>query len=343
MTDSSEQLGKRIEERLEELYERHRELDPAAIDTYYEPGRGSYEPSEDDSPADHFAIALATTAGEVHSVGDDTTRFAMQSIAKVFGYALALRDHGRDHVLERVGVEPSGEAFHSIELDDRNNRPYNPMINAGALVTADLVPGEDSEEKIERILSSVRLYADNDDLGVDDETFEGELEIADRNRAIAWLMKAEGMIEGDVEEALELHLRQCSIMVDCRDLAMMAATFANGGLCPTSGERCLPRERVRDVLSVMYTCGMYDFAGEWAFEVGLPAKSGVSGGILCVVPDKVGIAVYSPGLDPYGNSVRGAAVCDEISERLGLHIFATEAEDRMLTQLDEAGESGGPG
>jgi glutaminase len=340
MTDSSEQLGEQIDERLEDLYERHRELDLSEVDTYYEPGRGNYEPSEDDRPPDHFAIAVATTTGEVHSIGDDTTRFAMQSIAKVFGYAVALSDHGRDHVLERVGVEPSGEAFHSIELDDRNNRPYNPMINAGALVTADLLPGEDSEEKIEHILSSVRLYADNDDLDVDQKTYEGELEIADRNRAIAWLMKAEGMIEGDVEEALGLHLRQCSIMVSCRDLAMMAATFANGGACPSSGERCLPRERVRDVLSVMYTCGMYDFAGEWAYEVGLPAKSGVSGGILCVVPDKVGIAVYSPGLDSYGNSVRGAAVCEEISERLGLHIFATEAEDLMLARPDRAGRRG---
>jgi glutaminase len=330
MAAGPDRIDEQIGERLAELYERHRELDESDVATYYEPGRGYCGLEDTRGTHDQFAIAIATTNGETRSIGDDEHPFAMQSISKVFSYALALSDHGRDYVLGRVGVEPSGEAFHSIELDEHHDRPYNPMVNAGALVTSDLIRGSDGEEKLERILASLRLYSGNDGLTVDESTLEGELAIADRNRAIAYLMRAEGMIEGDVEETLGLYLRQCSIMVDCRDLAMMAATLANGGLSPLSGERCLPRERVRDVLSVMYTCGMYDFAGEWAYEVGLPAKSGVSGGILCVVPDKAGIAVYSPGLDNHANSVRGARVCEEISERLGLHIFATEAEDLML-------------
>jgi len=156
------------------------------------------------------------------------------------------------------------------------------------------------------------------------------MQIADRNRAIAYLMRSQGMLEGDVEETLELYLRQCSITVTCRDLAVAGATLANGGVNPVTGERVLGRARVRGVLSVMYTCGMYDFAGEWAFEVGVPAKSGVSGGILAAVPGKMGIAVLSPGLDEYGNSVRGTRVCREMSVRLGLHTFAAESEDEIL-------------
>ena len=143
-------------------------------------------------------------------------------------------------------------------------------------------------------------------------------------------MRSLGMLSGDVEAVLELYLQQCSVTVTCPDLAVMAATLANGGVNPVTGERCLSRARVRDVLSVMYTCGMYDSAGQWAYEVGVPAKSGVSGAILCVIPGKAGIGVYSPGLDPFGNSVRGVRVCHEISERLGVHVFATEDEDEML-------------
>jgi glutaminase len=176
----------------------------------------------------------------------------------------------------------------------------------------------------------VRLYAANEDLAVDWGTFEKEIETADRNRATAYLMRSQGMLAGDVQQTLALYLQQCSITVTCRDLAVMAATLANGCVNPITGERVLDRARVRDVLSVMYTCGMYDFAGHWAFEVGVPAKSAVSGGILAAIPGKMGIGVFSPGLDAYGNSVRGVRVCEEVSGRLGLHVFATEGEDVML-------------
>jgi glutaminase len=304
---------------------------------FYASGRGYYEPGLAGDERDRFAIAVATVDGELHLAGDSEATFALQSISKVFAYCLALEDHGRAFLLEQVGVEPSGDAFNSIVLDERRRRPHNPMVNAGALVTTYLVRGADLDEKLERLLQTFRRYAGNDSLRVDEETFENEFRTADRNRATAYLMRSQGMVAGDVEAGLALYLRQCSVHVTCRDLAMMAATLANGGVNPMRGERALPRARVRDVLSVMYTCGMYDYAGEWAYEVGLPAKSGVSGGILCVIPGKAGIGVFAPGLDRYGNSVRGVAVCKELSERLGLHIFATEAEDIMLATEPDGG------
>ena len=193
--------------------------------------------------------------------------------------ALLWRTTDGDYVLKHVGVEPSGDAFNSIVFDERNNRPYNPMVNAGALVTTDLVRGKDSAEKFERILGTLRTYAGNQSLAVDEDTFEAEMRTADRNRATGYLMRSHGMISGDVEGILALYLRQCSVQVTCRDLAVMAATLANGGVNPLTGERALPLRHVREVLSVMHTCGMYDAAGQWAFDVGVPAKSGVSGGI----------------------------------------------------------------
>ena len=254
----------------------------------------------------------------------------------MFAYALALADHSREEVLRRVGVEPSGDSFNSIVFDERNHRPHNPMVNAGALVTTDLVRGESSERKIERILDVIRTCAADEGLEVDQRAFARELRTADRNRATAYLMRAEDMLKGDIEQLLALYLRQCSVHVTCAQLAVMAATLANGCTNPFSGERALPRSRVRDLLSTMYTCGMYDAAGQWAYSIGVPAKSGVSGGILAVVPGKLGIGVYSPGLDAYGNSVRGISVCRELSARFGLHVFATEGEDAMLGRGEPA-------
>jgi len=324
------EISEQVYHRLDELYRRHLPVDERAVASYYESSRGYYGPESAGAERDRFAICLATVDGALYHAGDHEAPFALQSLSKVFVYALALADQGRERVLERVGVEPSGDPFNSIVFDERNNRPHNPMVNAGALVTTDLVRGRDSVEKLERILAALRAYAGNESLDVDAETFSSEMRIADRNRATAYLMRSQGMLEGDVEAILALYLQQCSVQVTCRDLAVMAATLANGCVNCITGERVLPRERVRDVLSVMHTCGMYDAAGQWTYEVGVPAKSGVSGGILAVVPGKMGIGVFSPGLDAHGNSVRGVRVCSEISERLGLHIFATEAEDALL-------------
>jgi glutaminase len=324
------EIRRQVDERLRELHQRHLPVEEGAVSQFYASGRGYYGPELAGEEGDRFGICLVTVDGVIHEAGDTQVPFALQSISKVFAYGLALADRGTDEVLKRVGVEPSGDAFHSIVFDERNNRPYNPMVNAGALVTSDLVLGDDPDDQLRRILDSLRCFAGNDALTVDEATFEAEMQTADRNRATAYLMRSEDMLAGDVEAILALYLQQCSVHVTCRDLAVMAATMANGCVNPMTSACALPRGRVRDLLSVMYTCGMYDFAGQWAFEVGVPAKSGVSGGILAVIPGKMGIGVFSPGLDPYGNSVRGVRVCEEISERLGLHVFATEAEDAML-------------
>ena len=323
-------ISRQVDQRLGELYERHQAVDQSDVSGYYDPRHGMRAAHTAGEERDWFGIALEALDGELFAAGDSERPFALQSISKVFAYSLALEDHGRDEVLRHVGVAPSGDAFNSIIFDERTGRPHNPMVNAGALVTTDLVKGKDDAEKLERILEMVRRYAGNPDLDVDHETYTAELEIADRNRATGYLMRSQGILGGDVEAVLTLYLQQCSIKVTCRDLATMGATLANGGVNPITGERVLARERVRDVLSVMYTCGMYDFAGEWAFEIGVPAKSGVSGGILAAVPGKMGIAVFSPGLDEFGNSVRGTRVCREISGRLGLHSFADETEDTLL-------------
>lgn len=323
-------IQRQVHERLEELYAHHRDLEEGAVTGFYDAGTGFYAPELAGPETDQFGLCLVTTDGHVAEVGDTRVPFALQSVSKVFTYGCALEDRGREHVLERVGVEPSGDTFYALEFDERHNRPYNPMVNAGAIVTADCVRGEDPDAKFARILDAMRRYAGNGELRLDEDTFSGEVKIGDRNRAAAYLMRSRGMLSGDVEATLAVYLKACSVTVTCRDLAVMAATLANGAVNPVTGERVLPRQHVRDVLSVMYTCGMYDFAGQWAYEVGFPAKSGVSGAILAVIPGKMGLGVYSPGLDVYGNSVRGARVCEELSDSLGLHVFATETEDELL-------------
>jgi glutaminase len=329
------EVERRLQHRLHELFDRCRPEALGRVDRYYASGRGYYPPEEAGDERDLFAVSIVTVDGQRYEVGDHEVPFPLHSLSKVFAYAMALTDHGPEHVLERVGVEPSGEAFNALRFDRRNNRPYNPMVNAGALVTSSLLAGEGPVEQFARALTTLRTYAGRDDLDVDLDTLRAEVLTADGNRGVAYLMRSLGMLEGDVESVLRLYLEQCSVMVDAGDLASMAATLANGGRNPVTGRRALPRGRVRDVLSVMHTCGMYDYAGHWAFDVGVPAKSGVSGGILAVIPGKMGIGVFSPGLDVYGNSVRGVQVCTELSERLGLHVFATEDEDELLGPAPE--------
>lgn len=322
---------RRISARLDELYEHHRSVGDSTVATFYESGRGYYPPELAGAAQFTFGISLANIDGGLYGVGDHAAQFPMQSISKVIAYTLALADHGTDYVQQWVGVEPSGNAFNSIRLDERSSRPHNPMVNAGALATINLIEGKDTQEKIDRILELAQLLTGNDSLTIDQDTFEREWSTADRNRAIAYLMRSHGLVTGDVEEVLAVYLQQCSIKVTCDDLARMGASFANGCVNPVTGARSpLPVTRVRDVLSVMFTCGMYDYAGEWAFDVGVPAKSGVSGGLLAVVPDKLGVGAYSPGLDAHGNSVRGVQVCEEVSTRLGLHVFARDEEDAIL-------------
>jgi len=277
-----------------------------------------------------FGIAVVTVNGDVFQVGDSEQLFSIQSVSKPFVFGKALEDHGREEVLKKVGVEPTGDAFNSIVLDEASNRPFNPLVNAGAIATADLVGGKDFADRFKRLLSMFGLYAGRD-LYIDNAVFLSERTTGHRNRAIAHLMLNFGMVSERIEDSLELYFQQCAVLVNARDLAVMAATLANAGVNPLTQERAIEHQYVKDVLSIMFSCGMYDYAGEWAYRVGIPAKSGVGGGICAVVPGVCGIGAFSPPLDPRGNSVRGVAVCRELSERFGLHAFELGFHGEALT------------
>jgi glutaminase len=266
-----------------------------------------------------FGLSLATLDGHVYDVGDQVP-FTIQSVSKPFVYALALADSGHEAVLAKVGNEPTGDPFNSISVDEATGRASNPMVNAGAIVTSSLVGGTTREEQLERIVSGLSAFAGRR-LSIDHDVYESERRTGDRNRAIAYFMRSLDLLDDDVDAQVELYFRQCSVVVTAHDLALMAATLANGGLNPVTGEQVVPRSVVASVLTVMTTCGMYDYAGEWLYRVGLPAKSGVSGGVTAALPGQLGIGVQSPLLDARGNSVRGVAAAERISAALGLHLL----------------------
>ncbi len=303
-----------IDRWLKELHEKYAPLDKGKL--------ASYIPELTRADPKHFGAVLTTADGQSYAVGDSEVLFTIQSISKPLVYGLALEDHGSDEVLRRVGVEPTGEAFNSIVMDEINNRPFNPMVNAGAISTTSLIKGNGTEERFNRILSMFSRYAGRQ-LTVDESVFESERATGHRNRAIAYLQLNSGMIEEPVNEHLDLYFRQCAILVSARDLAMMAATLANNGVNPLTGERAIAAAHVKTVLSVMASCGMYDYSGEWVYRVGLPAKSGVGGGIIAILPGQFGFGVFSPLLDEHGNSFRGIEVCKELSQRFHLHVYDT--------------------
>jgi glutaminase len=297
---------------LHELDGRYRDLDEG------EPA--SYIPALARADRGAFGIAVMATDGTENHVGDAHDLFSIQSISKVLLYALALETLGRDEVHERVGVEPSGEQFNAIDIDEVSNRPFNPMVNAGAITVADLVPGKDLDERLDAVLGVYRRFLGRD-VEVDETIFRSELATAHRNRAIAYLLLSRGVLQDRVEQTIELYTLQCSVLVTAHDLAVAASTLANAGVNPVTGERALAQDSVRDVLSVMLTCGMYDYSGEWVYRVGLPAKSGVGGGVMAVLPGIGGLGIFSPPLDRFGNSVRALRVCEDMAHDLGMHLF----------------------
>jgi glutaminase len=299
-------------ETLAGLHRKYRDEGSGTVATYI-PELAAADPS-------WFGICMVTTDGLVFEVGDSQHLFSIQSISKPFVLGQALEDHGREYVLSKINVEPTGEAFNSIVLDESTNRPFNPMVNAGAIATADLIEGNDYSDRVKRMVALFGRYAGRD-VYIDNATFMSERTTGHRNRAIGHLMLNFGMVQDRVDETLELYFQQCSILVSCRDLAVMGATLANGGVNPMTGTRALDPQYIKDLLSIMLSCGMYDYAGEWSYRTGLPAKSGVAGGVVAVVPGLAGIAVFSPPLDAKGNSVRGVLVCRELSDRFGLHVF----------------------
>ena len=233
---------------------------------------------------------------------------------------MAIEEFGHDKLAAHVGVEPSGDAFNSIELHPTTNRPFNPMVNSGAITVTALLDARYGEDAFEQVLCRLSAAAGRQ-LQVDEAVYESERRTGHRNRAIAHLLLNFGLVHDKAERALDAYFRQCAILVTCRDLAMMGATLANMGHNPVTGQQVFELDSVKHMLAIMFTCGMYDYSGEWAYRVGIPAKSGVSGGLMAVVNRQVGIATYSPRLDPLGNSVRGIKVCVELAARFGLHVF----------------------
>jgi glutaminase len=301
-----------IDEIVQRIYQKHRHCEDGEVATYI-PELAKADPS-------HFGICLVTVDGHVVCTGDWDREFTIQSICKPFAFQMALEKLGRDETLRHVGVEPSGDAFNSIELDPKTMRPFNPMINAGAIAVSSLIKEKPVESGITAFVEKMELAAGRS-LRIDPDVLASETSTGNRNRASAYLMLNCGVIDGEVDHTLHQYFSQCSLLVNCQDLAMMAVTLANMGFNPVTGKHVFDFQYVKDVLTVMFTCGLYDHAGEWAYRVGLPAKSGVGGGILAVVNRQLGIAVYSPKLDAKGNSVRGILACRDLASELGLHAF----------------------
>jgi glutaminase len=280
----------------------------------------TYIPELSKAAPDDFGVSVVTAGGQVFDAGDCDRLFTIQSISKPFTYALAMDELGAEKVHQHVGVEPSGDAFNAIELHGLTNRPFNPMINTGAITVTALLHARHGDGTFDHVLDCFSTIAGRQ-LTYDHDVYESERRTGHRNRAIAHLLLNFGVVHDEAEAALDVYFKQCAIQVTARDLAMMGATLANMGCHPVTGRSAFSIRYVKDVLSIMFTCGMYDYSGQWAYRVGVPAKSGVAGGVMAVVNRQLGIGTYSPRLDRFGNSVRGTEVCIDLASRLGLHVF----------------------
>jgi len=317
-----------IQDYLHELHSRHASLQEGNVATYI-PELATANP-------EWFGICLVTTGGHVYEVGDSRQHFTIQSISKPFVYGLALEDNTRAEVLKKISVEPTGDAFNAISLEPGSGRPRNPMINAGAIAAAGLIAGKQPQVRLRRMLEMFGLYA-GEELAIDELVYSSESQTGHRNRAIGHMLRNFDILSEPPDAVNDLYFKQCSLSVNCRHLAVMAATLANRGVNPLTGKQALRGEYVESVLSVMGSCGMYDYAGEWLYRVGMPAKSGVAGGVIAVLPGQLGIGVFSPRLDSHGNSVRGLRVCDDLSRYFDLHLFNNPHASRSVIRLKFTG------
>jgi glutaminase len=300
-----------------EAYERYRTNDGGAV--------ADYIPVLAQASPERFGISVVGARGRCVEVGDVDTTFSIQSVSKPFVFALVCESNGYGEARRRLGVNSTGFPFDSLMAVELNvDRTMNPLVNAGAMATTSLVPGDSADEKWERVRAGLSGFAGRE-LSVDEEVYVSESATNLRNQGIAHLLQSYGRLYFDPDEATDVYTRQCSLEVTVHDLAVMAATLANGGINPVSGQVVVAPGVCRRVLAVMATAGLYELSGDWLYEVGMPGKSGVSGGIVTVSPGKGGLATYSPPLDAAGNSVRGQLVTKYLAERLGLNLFASEA------------------
>lgn len=283
----------------------------------------SYIPELAKADANDLGITVITECGSFCSAGDSEKQFTMQSIVKPVILLLALEDCGAEEVGRLCGMEATGKPFDAFNYSDRAlaSEHINPMINAGAIALCTLIKGDGYAEKFDRLLALARRLASNPGLSVDEAVYRSESATGSKNRALAYMLKAYGMIDGDIEEILDMYFKACSIRVSSADLARIALVLANHGKCAESAEMLISEEHARRVIAIMTISGMYDGSGEFAINVGIPAKSGVGGGIMAVVPGKMGIGIYSPALDGKGNSLAGTKALEMFSRKLGLSIF----------------------
>lgn len=285
-----------------------------------------YIPVLAEADPEAFGLCIADVDGGLHALGAADALFSIQSISKAFVYALLCEQFGHEKVREIVGVNNTGLAFNSvvaIELND--GHPMNPMVNAGAIATTALMPGATADEQWQAVQDGLSRFAGRP-LVLDETVYRSESETNHRNRAIARLLQSYDRIRRDPDEAVDVYTRQCSLLVDARDLAVMGATLADGGVNPVTGERVVSAEVSRDTLAVLAASGLYERSGEWLFDIGMPGKSGVAGGVVAVAPGKAGIGAYAPRLDAAGNSVRGQIATAYLSRALGLNLFASDPQ-----------------
>lgn len=282
----------------------------------------SYIPELEKADGASFGIFAWKKDGDTISLGDTETRFSIQSISKVINLAVALKFLGFRDVFSHVGMEPTGDAFNSIlKLDTVSNLPFNPMINAGAIQLMSLLEPEFS---FEELLEFARAICMDDGIVLNEDVYRSEAETGDRNRAIAWLLKSKEVLKGDPDKITDLYFKMCSLNVSARSLAGLGLVLACDGANPFTGKHLIAPGYIRTIKSIMFTCGLYDESGEFGVRVGLPAKSGVGGGIVCAVKGPMGIGLYGPALDEKGNSLAGVTALEHISHRLRLHVFDYE-------------------
>ena len=291
---------------------------------YISQGRvASYIPELAKADQNAFGICVITADNSLHFAGDYAAPFTMQSIIKPIILLMALMDNGAQVVRDLVGVEATGKPFDAFNYSDQalNGEHINPMVNTGAIALCTLIKGQTYAEKFDRLLALARKISGNPELKVDERVYLSEKVTGSKNRALAYMLKAYGMINDDVEEVLDCYFRACSISATIVDLARIASAFASGGVDIASGDRLFAKEYARHVNAVLMTCGMYDGSGEFALNVGVPAKSGVGGGIMAIVPNRMGIGIFSPSLDSKGNSIAGIKALEQLSASLELSIF----------------------
>lgn len=308
----------RVEELVREAHQRYRDHDEGAV--------ADYIPILAETDPRLFGLAVIDRTGGVHDAGDARHPFSIQSISKLFVCALVIEELGHDLVRDRIGVNNTGLGFNSvmaIELND--GHPMNPMVNAGAIATTALMPGGTSAEKWEHIRDGLSAFAGRT-LRMDGQVYRSEARTNERNKALARLLSSYGRLDEDPLEVVDIYTRQCAITVTAHDLAVMGATLASGGVNPVTGDRVVSPEVCRDTLATVASSGLYERSGEWLFEIGLPAKSGVAGGIVAVAPGKGAVGAFSPPLDRAGNSIRSQLAIGHLSRSLGLNLFASAAD-----------------